>query len=178
MIINGIDLGGQGAICSLFVSDEGIVEGFVFKDLSDSWNPYDKAGKDLSKSHSEVNRLSRDICSLSGHTFIEDVKPYKGMSALTAHSFSGNIAMIYTLMALHGKEFTSIHAKNWQSLLDLETKSKDKELHKIEIRDKLLLKYPEAEKHLYTPRGRFIDGRSDALGIAHAGLIALKNEVK
>lgn len=174
--INGIDLGAKGCICTLKITDDYEIHSIEFYPLSGDWNPYDKNEKERLKAHKAITEMDSVIKNLEGHTFIEDVKPYRGMSAKTMHGFSSNIAMIYSLMSLHFKPFVSIHAIQWQSLLDLKTKSKDKDLHKKEIADKITSIYPSATELVYTPRGRLLDGYTDALGIAHAGLQLIKGQ--
>lgn len=174
--VNGIDLGSKGCICTLKVDDNFEVQSVEFFPLSGNWSPYDKNQKEREKAHKVIKGMNSVIAELEGTTFIEDVKPYKGMSAKSIHGFSSNIAMIYSLMSLNLKPFESILAVKWQSLLDLNTKSKDKELHKQEIADKILAIYPLASDKVYSPKGKLLDGYTDALGIAHAGLEIIRGK--
>ena len=167
--VYGIDPGASGAICEIEYDEGGIIQ-VSFNELKGNWNPYKKAGKDLDKSYEESKYLYDIFSKLDGDIFVEDVKPFRGMSANTVFPFSMNIGYIYFLLSLHQKEFTPIHASQWQKFIGVTTKSKDGKKHKECIANIVTTLVPESKDLVYTPRGRLLDGHTDALGIAYTGM--------
>lgn len=178
----GIDPGSSGAVVSITYSKKQnkVLNMEAYK-LNGAWNPYGLSGKDLEKSYDNAQHLSSiftAIMALERHgakVFVEDVKPFKGMSAKTVFSFSMNIGYIYLLLSQRKIPFTSILPKVWQDFIGTKTKSKDKN-HKQEIADLMADLYPEYKHIMYGTRGGLMDGIADAMGIAHTGLRLILQE--
>lgn len=178
----GIDPGASGAVVVLNYStkDKSISSVEAYK-LNGAWNPYGLAGKELEKSYAnamELSRIFNNISALSNDgakVFVEDVKPFRGMSAKTVFSFSMNIGYIYLLLSQRKTPFTPILATLWQNHIGTTTKSKDKN-HKQEIADIMASLYPEHKDIMYGAKGGLQDGIADAFAIAHTGLQLILQE--
>jgi len=94
---------------------------------------------------------------------IEDVHSLFGMSAKSNFRFGYNLGLITTLSELLDIPIIKIQPKVWQKYIGC-TKPSGKQLKKevAEIANNL---YPQAP--LYGARGGLLDGRSDALMLAH-----------
>lgn len=178
--IAGIDLGSKGAICISTFTDDLQLKEIEFYPLNGAWDPYGKEGKDLVKAWNKAKEILDYLSLLKGidEVYIEDVKPYKGMAANSVFSFSGNIKIVYGILSLLNIPFNSIHASVWQKVLNLSTKSSDKEKHKEEIAKSLFEIYPQTKNLVYSKQGKLLDGYTDALGIMHYGLLQIKKGTK
>jgi len=98
---------------------------------------------------------------------IEDVHSLFGMSAASNFQFGYNVGAVTTLIEITGIGFELVTPKTWQKAVGLvQTKPprKGKELKKA-IADLALRLYPDAQ--ILGPKGGLLDGRADALMIAH-----------
>jgi hypothetical protein len=149
MMICGIDPGANGAIAVL-----------------DSTNPDSVALLDLNKAtmydaylwlkHHQANKV-----------WVEDVHSLFGMSAKSNFGFGRNfgIALAIAKMGTSGGPIHQVTPKIWQKFAGVTAKGKDIKKQVAEIATRL---YPAA--NVYGKRGGLLDGRSDALMIAHYGL--------
>tara|TARA_Y100001960_G_C13900872_1_gene460726 strand:+ start:13 stop:486 length:474 start_codon:yes stop_codon:yes gene_type:complete len=151
MLIAGIDPGTNGAIAVL-----------------DSENPDSVDLLDLKKKNtSEIFNWSR-LHTWNTHPhviWIEDVHSMHGMSAKSNFGFGKNVGMITTIAELTWDEVKTVTPKIWQKYLGVTVKGKAIKKEVAKIAQDL---YPNAE--LYGQRGGLLDGRADALMIAHYGL--------
>jgi Holliday junction resolvasome RuvABC endonuclease subunit len=149
MRVCGIDPGANGAVCVL-----------------DSNNPVHLALLDLAKttpfdaSH-WLQKQKPDI------VWIEDVHSLFGMSAKSNFGFGRNLGLAVAIsqIATKGEVAKTVTPKIWQKYVGVTAKGKDIKKQVAEIAIKL---YPAAS--IYGKRGGLLDGRSDALMIAHYGL--------
>lgn len=97
---------------------------------------------------------------------LERVRSLYGMSARSNFTFGYNLGMISTIVELAGFSVLNPLPRDWQAetgvVIPPKTKSKDR---KRIIADRALELYPMAD--IYGPRGGLLDGRSDALMLAH-----------
>ena len=149
MLIAGIDPGSNGAIAVL-----------------DSTNPDSVALLDLNK------------CSIYDATkwlhnqkiesiWLESVHSLYGMSAKSNFGFGRNfgIALAIAKVGTSDGPIHQVTPKIWQKFAGVTAKGKDIKKQVAEIATRL---YPAA--NIYGKRGGLLDGRSDALMIAHYGL--------
>jgi len=144
----GIDPGAKGAVC-LLVPVLDLVD-FI----------------DNSASNQDIYSFllqSRDGYNLRA-IMIEKVHSLMGMSAKSNFSFGYNVGEINTLASLSGIMVDHVTPKQWQSKIGIAPKSKTIKKDVAEICDKL---YPGSQTLIRGPRGGLMDGRSDALMIAH-----------
>ena len=157
MLIAGIDPGTNGAIAVL-----------------DSENPDSVALLDLKKKNTtEIWNWSR-LCTWNTHPhviWIEDVHSMHGMSAKSNFGFGKNVGMITTIAELTWDEVKTVTPKIWQKYIGVTVKGKAIKKEVAKIAQDL---YPNAE--LYGQRGGLLDGRADALMIAHYGLKHMEEE--
>ena len=152
MLIAGIDPGTNGAIAVL-----------------DSTNPDSVALLDL-KSNSICdtwNWLHTEGLALeSSEVWVEDVHSLFGMSAKSNFGFGRNLGTVLTIAELlTGHSPNTVTPKIWQKYIGVTVKGKAIKQEVAEIATKL---YPTASLH--GKRGGLLDGRADALMIAHYGL--------
>lgn len=95
---------------------------------------------------------------------IEDVHSIYGMSAKSNFNFGANAGAALTLLEclLPGQKIHRVQPKRWQKEVGITAKGKAIKKAVASLAHEL---YPEAE--LYGPRGGLMDGRADALMIAH-----------
>ncbi len=162
MLIAGIDPGANGAIAVL-----------------DSKNPDSVALLDLKKNsiidiynwlENERTRKRKKWPSRKYHSFgkiwVEDVHSMYGMSAKSNFGFGRNLGTILAIAELIAwKSPNTVTPKIWQKYIGVTAKSKAIKQQVAKIAQYL---YPQAELH--GKRGGLLDGRSDALMIAHYGL--------
>lgn len=93
---------------------------------------------------------------------IEDVHSILGMSAKSNFSFGWNVGEVNLIAKMSKVMVDKVTPKKWQKFIGVKEKGPaiKKEVAGIAIR-----LYPTAE--LFGPRGGLLDGRSDALMIAH-----------
>jgi Holliday junction resolvasome RuvABC endonuclease subunit len=149
MRICGIDPGTNGAICVL-----------------DEVNPAHIALLDLKKTSIYDACLWLEYYDVHA-VWLEDVHSMFGMSAKSNFGFGRNLGVVTAIsqMATEGMIANTVTPKIWQKHIGVTAKGKAIKKQVAEIAQKL---YPTAE--LYGKRGGLLDGRSDALMIAHYGL--------
>lgn len=103
---------------------------------------------------------------------IEDVHSLHGMSAKSNFSFGYNLGAITTIAELIGVPIHRIQPKKWQKYIGC-SKPTGKEL-KAEVAQLATTLYPKA--NILGKRGGLLDGRSDALMIAHYGANNIEEE--
>tara|TARA_B100000809_G_scaffold218828_1_gene225660 strand:+ start:198 stop:620 length:423 start_codon:yes stop_codon:yes gene_type:complete len=99
--------------------------------------------------------------------WIEDVHSMFGMSAKSNFTFGRNLGSIHAIAEINcfGRPSSTVAPKVWQNFIGVTAKGKAIKKQVAEIATKL---YPTANIH--GKRGGLLDGRSDALMIAHYGL--------
>ena len=99
--------------------------------------------------------------------WIEDVHSLFGMSAKSNFGFGRNLGIATAIaeVAMQGQTTKTVTPKIWQKYVGVTTKGKAIKKQVAEIANTL---YPTAD--LYGKRGGLLDGRADALMIAHYGL--------
>ena len=93
---------------------------------------------------------------------IEDVHSLPLVSAKSNFSFGYNLGVITTIAIACNVMVDKVGPKKWQKFIGVKEKGPAIKKEVAEIASRL---YPTAVLH--TPRGRLLDGRSDALMIAH-----------
>ena len=150
----GIDPGAKGALCFLDIDN---------RKLAFRPTPcLEFSAAELRKTVMAVNK-TKDILMIG----IEDVHAIHGTSAGSNFKFGYNVGAINALMETTGIGIDKITPKSWQNAVKVPTKKKaggPTQLKKA-IASIALRLYPNAE--LLGPRGGVIDGRADALMIAH-----------
>ena len=151
MRVCGIDPGATGAICVL-----------------DSHDPAHVALLDLKKdSNTDIyNWLHSQLRFRGSEIWVEDIHSMHGMSAKSNFSFGKNLGIVTTIAELlKGIPPKTVTPKVWQKYIGVTAKGKPIKKQVAKIAQGL---YPTAELH--GKRGGLLDGRSDALMIAHYGL--------
>jgi Holliday junction resolvasome RuvABC endonuclease subunit len=149
MRICGIDPGANGAICVLDSNDPAHI---ALLDLAKT-TPFD-ASHWLQKQQPDT-------------VWIEDIHSLFGMSAKSNFGFGRNLGLAVAIsqIATKGDVAKTVTPKIWQKYVGVTAKGKAIKKQVAEIAQEL---YPTAELH--GKRGGLLDGRSDALMIAHYGL--------
>ncbi len=149
MKVCGIDPGVNGAICVLDAMDPTYIELL-----------------DLSK-HSIYETGNWLHTQKVNTIWIEDVHSLYGMSAKSNFGFGRNLGIVITLSEIvtAGKIVNKVTPKVWQKFVGVTVKGKAIKKQVAQIAKSL---YPTA--NLYGKRGGLLDGRSDALLIAHYGI--------
>lgn len=148
----GIDPGANGSACILDPSTRGVQ---FYKVPSNKYTARDFVDEVWSN-----NRYTNFIAA------VEDVHSLHGMSAKSNFTFGFNLGMIHATLQAMGIPFQEVQPKVWQKACGLPTQKflEDYAL-KQAVADVAEMLYPEAELH--GPKGGLLDGRSDALMIAH-----------
>lgn len=159
-LILGVDPGAKGGVCALahpHFNTELSVATYEFIELS--------------KNPKEIFDWFREL--KNGHTirgvWIEEVHSLYGMSAKSNFSFGYNVALPNYIAEILELPTVKVPPKTWQKVVGVIGSRKDL---KNQVADLAKVHYPHAP--LYTPRGRLLDGFSDALMIAHYGYLKLK----
>jgi hypothetical protein len=149
MRVCGIDPGANGALCVL-----------------DTDNPTRIALLDLGKASIYNSYLWLDYHQVH-KLWIENVHSLYGMSAKSNFGFGRNFGIAFAIakMGTSDGHVQQVTPKIWQKYIGVTDKGKAIKKQVAEIAQKL---YPTAELH--GKRGGLLDGRSDALMIAHYGL--------
>lgn len=149
----GIDPGAKGALCILDPSSNYPT---LFADLSLK----NKASELLTVINYELDQSPALIA-------LEDVHSLPGMSAKSNFTFGGMFWRIKTILDCAQAEYEMVTPKAWQQAVGVPSRkflNGEMDL-KQAVADLAQGYYPEA--HLHGPRGGLLDGRSDALMIAH-----------
>jgi Holliday junction resolvasome RuvABC endonuclease subunit len=149
MVVAGIDPGNKGCICILNNADA------VFADFHKN---------SLAELYSFI--LNNKVEQI----WIEDVHSLYGMSAKSNFNFGRNLGMVQALAEISVGSYSQVPPKVWQAAVGITAKGKAIKNQVAEIAINL---YPSVD--LLGKRGGLIDGRSDALMIAHYGLHIGKN---
>tara|TARA_Y100001951_G_scaffold21895_1_gene16865 strand:+ start:928 stop:1389 length:462 start_codon:yes stop_codon:yes gene_type:complete len=149
MRVCGIDPGSNGAICVLDSNDPAYI---ALLDLGKT-TTFDTA--------QWLHKQKPDI------VWIEDIHSLFGMSARSNFGFGRNLGIVIAIseVATHGQIAKTVTPKIWQKFAGVTAKGKWIKKEVAQIATKL---YPTAS--LRGKRGGLLDGRSDALMIAHYGL--------
>ena len=153
----GIDPGASGAIC--FLSDDG----FDFLDTTVDAN-YAIAGMIYFAGKHGISSCT-----------IEKVHAIPGSSAKATFGFGGSFSRVLTLAEGAGLGVDLVTPKTWQKGIGISlpkglSGAERKYALKLSVADIVSGLYPSAYKALRGPRGGLLDGRSDALAIAHYAL--------
>jgi len=138
----GIDPGAKGYICLLVPENDEI-----------SFISLAKSPKEI---YISLRAINPDII------LIEDVHSIHGMSAKSNFSFGKNVGGINWLADLIACPVEHVKPKDWQKEVGISSK---RTFNKVVVADYANKIYPSAD--LYGPRGGLIDGKADALMIAH-----------
>jgi len=149
MLIAGVDPGANGAIAVL-----------------DSSNPDSVALLDLAKV-TPFDAYQWLHKQQPNSVWIEDVHSLYGMSAKSNFGFGKNLGIVTAIakIAINGQTVKTVTPKIWQKYVGVTVRGKAIKKQVAEIANTL---YPTA--NLYGKRGGLLDGRADALMIAHYGL--------
>ena len=146
----GIDPGASGAIC-LLVPDIDVI---IFTGTT-----------------VEPALLRQSLMSVAGeynlaHIMLEEVHSLHGMSAKSNFTFGFNVGTIQAILGTTGIGFDLVQPKVWQKETGIKFPQKSKPAQKKKITADVVKRlYPYANIH--GPKGGLLDGRSDALMIAH-----------
>jgi hypothetical protein len=154
MLFIGIDPGKQGSLCFLDPS--------VNLQLFISLNP------DKQTAASIIYNIETQ-CEAADNWIIalEEIHSLYGMSAKSNFTFGGMFWRARTILDCMGADFELVQPKAWQQAVGVPAKKDrpDDTPLKYLVADIASKLYPSAQ--LYGPRGGLMDGRSDALMIAH-----------
>lgn len=149
MRVCGIDPGNKGAMCVL-----------------DSNDPTYLTLLDLEKSsiYSTATWLHKQNIDI---VYIEDVHSLYGMSAKSNFNFGKNLGIVTAIAEIitRGNAPKLVTPKVWQKFVGITSKGK---LIKKEVAIKVAELYPSA--NITGKRGGLLDGRADAIMIAHYGI--------
>ena len=95
---------------------------------------------------------------------IEDVHSLPGMSAKSNFQFGRAVERVNLLASLTDIPVELVQPKKWQKFIGVTAKGKAIKTDVADIASKL---YPDTQHLLYGPRGGLLDGKSDALMVAH-----------
>lgn len=139
------DPGSKGSLCAM--SEEGDI---IFKDYTEDIAILANWLEDLKTSH------DIQMC------MIEDVHSIFGVSAKSNFNFGKNVGILHGLIRGMKLPLDLVQPKKWQKELGCKAKGKDLKKEVAMICRRL---YPECD--IYGPKGGLLDGRADALAIAH-----------
>ena len=144
----GIDPGATGAICLLEPVEQKIA-------FCETTLLFPKLVEWLLRAKNEGNLRFATV---------EDVHSIPGAASKSSFNFGRNLEKLHNALAMAGIPTDLVRPKVWQKTIGLRPKiPKDK--IKKEVAAIATRLYPSAS--LYGPRGGLLDGRSDALMIAH-----------
>ena len=152
MLYIGVDPGAKGYLCLLEKTDSPI---FV------SLDPKKHTADTI------VNALQTEIDGRPALAAIEDVHSIYGMSAKSNFMFGGMVWRARTILECCGLEYDMVQPKVWQKATGIPARKDlpDGTDLKTAVADIAQQLYPAAVLH--GPKGGLLDGRSDALMIAH-----------
>lgn len=104
-------------------------------------------------------------------TMIENVASIPGASAKSNFEFGRNVGIVNTIPRCVGVSIDLVRPKKWQKFVGVTGKAKDNTIKK-DVAQICRRLYPKSE--IYGPRGGLLDGRSDALMIAHYASLTYK----
>jgi len=156
MRVCGIDPGANGAICVL-----------------DSHDPAHVALLDLGKTSTYNACLWLKYYQVHA-VWIENIHGFPGMASQSNFGMGRGVGKAHAIaeIATQGQEARLVVAQVWQKYIGLTVKSSGKYARakaiKKQVADIAISLYPTAS--IYGKKGGLLDGRSDALMIAHYGL--------
>lgn len=161
----GIDPGAKGAIC-LMVTDPEFGTKIEFLDN----------GMPPAVLHQKFSTVSRNV----NMCMIEDVASIPGASAKSNFMFGWNVSMLHTLLSLQQDfGYDVVKPKVWQKAVGVSVPIKFKG---AERKKRIKNQVAEICERLYPncairgPKGGLLDGRSDALMIAHYCRLKYSNQ--
>lgn len=152
----GCDPGASGAICTIIECKNG-EDAISFYPTPGGKQPPGYLCDELYNHHPDIT-----------YAAIEDVHSLYGMSAKSNFNFGRNVGMAQEAiigalyMQGNGVELQLVQPKAWQKAVGITAKGKAIKQAVADLAHKL---YPTAQ--LYGPKGGLLDGRADALMIAH-----------
>ena len=155
----GVDPGQSGSICLLSPDSKEIVQ---FLDIN--MHPPVLLGI--------LNGLKDEY--LLSPVMLEKVQNIRGTASAANFKFGFNYGNISGIIKCSNIGLDQVAPKVWQKMLQVPAKL-EKTARKKFIGQQCMALYPSAELH--GPRGGLLDGRSDALGIAHYSRIKYGNKV-
>lgn len=150
MVIAGIDIGLKGSL-ALIKNNK-----VIFKDFKDNF---------LRGYISVLQEYKPEL------VIIEKVHAMPNQGVKSMFSFGQRLGEIEGMLQALNLSYELVSPKLWQKSLDISAKSS-----KQEIADCVLKRYPGAE--LYGKKGGLLDGRSDALGLLHYGVVKYVQSTK
>ena len=173
----GVDPGASGAMCLLTKNNSRISMKFwdneVLLDPDKFFNNF-------------VDDFEKDMESINPDKIVfEKVHSLGNMSAKSNFSFGANVAIsrwfLTVISTAYELPFIEITPQKWQKEIEFPSLTKEEKesmdqnqrtkAQKQRALEYALTLYPEAKPYLFTKRGRLLDGRVDALLIAHHGVI-------
>ena len=142
-----IDPGAKGSLCAL--SETGLIS---FMDYTEEVHKMSEWLKTF------VDDEKIEIVMIT----IEDVHSIFGVSAKSNFNFGKNVGILHGLIRGMGLPLDLVKPKIWQKAVGVTAKGKEIKKDVASIARRL---YPDCD--IYTPRKRLLDGRSDALCLAH-----------
>lgn len=161
MIINAIDIGKNGCLCSITMK-ENVIEHIAFSDYTSPSDYYNVLKSQIDKNPNE------EIFYV-----IEKVYAYSNQGSKSGFTFGERNGEINAILSILNKQAVYIHPRIWQDSLGIKTK--DKKERKNQIANYIINMIPSAQNELYGSRGGLKDGRSDSLAI---GLYFIKKLLK
>ena len=157
----GIDPGAGGAICSLRFTPAG--KAIIFFHAL----PNSKVTIHDSMAFIKATQVDSIIyCGGRLTVAVEDVHSLPNMTAKSNFSFGYNLGTVHTMLESLGITFSTVQPKKWQKKTGIVfPKGTDPKNRKIITATQATTIYPDAQ--IYGPRGGLLDGRADALMIAH-----------
>ena len=171
MLIAGIEPGTNGAIADLDSESPDSVALLDLKNASVHWI-YEWL-EDKIPIHPPITKGTiKSLHRYQNNIWVEDVHSMYGMSAKSNFGFGRNLGKVLTIAELIvDKKPLMVTPKIWQKYIGVTVKGKAIKKEVAKIAQGL---YPDAE--LYGQRGGLLDGRADALMIAHYGLKHMEEE--
>lgn len=137
----GIDPGASGCMCILY--EDNTVDFYDYK--SNQLQTYIDAHID-----------AEDLQSIA----VERVSSRTGQGVKSVFSFGQRLGEIEGMLQTLGLHYNTVPPQTWQKYCNVEPKS-----GKLGIAAAITALYPDIQ--VYGPRGGLLDGRCDALGLAH-----------
>jgi crossover junction endodeoxyribonuclease RuvC len=150
-MIAGIDPGMSGAIAILKPDGSSTVHDM----------PTKKVGKKNKLDGLKIREILQDV----EFVMLEEVGSRTGQGIVSAFTFGEGFGLLKGVIESQSLSYATVRPTEWQKRFGLNTGTKDKKKKKLEIANKCLSIFPDA--NLYGARGGLKDGRSDALMIAH-----------
>lgn len=144
----GVDPGKTGSIC--FIHPKGIY--FL----------------DNSSTPGYLHQILTAVQHVTRSAYMEDNHAIFGSSAGSTYKFGYNTGITAGIILAAGYDLKLVPPKVWQSSLGIQ--EKNKKLRKLAIADAVMELYGDklvSHNSIYGPKGGLLDGRSDALAIAH-----------